>query len=305
MGDRKLSNEAMQKRKERLAFLKFLAFVGPHMLVFGIFVLIPIVYGLVVSFTKWDFTSSPVFIGLDNFKALLVDEKSTYYRQFHDGLFNTLKFVIFNVPVCIALPLILALLLNVRPRGHRFFQSSLYIPTLFSITSVGIIWMQLLNKRYGILSGFGLKVALTTQLPYAWYSLIIMSSWWTIGTNMVIYQAALAGVNADLYESASMDGANFIQKACYISLPSIRFQLLFTLVTTIAGSFNVYGQPAVLTQDGTGGTPRIWVLTMYIKDLAFGSGQPIAGMASAMAILLGLMIIVFSILQFRLISRER
>lgn len=298
------AKDARRRKRERASFFKFLAFVGPHLLIFSVFVLIPIIYGLVVSFTRWDFTSAPVFAGLDNYKALLTDSGSTYYRQFHDGLVNTLKFVVFNVPVCIALPLVLALLLHTKCAWSRFFQSSIYIPTLFSITSVGIIWMQLLNKRYGIFSGFDLRVALTTQLPYAWYSLIAMSSWWTIGANMVIYQAALGGVPAELYESASLDGANFLQKSRYISLPSIRFQLLFTLVTTIAGSFNVYGQPAILTQSGTGGTPKIWVLTMYIKDLAFGAGQPIAGMASAMAILLGLMIIVFSFLQFRLISKE-
>ena len=295
----------MRKKRERAEFLKFLAFTGPHMIIFCIFVLIPIGYGLVIAFTKWDFVSSPVFVGFDNFRTILTDSGSTYYKQFRDGLGNTALFVLVNVPLAILVPLILAYLLNVKCSGGRFFQSALYIPTLFSITAVSIIWMQMLNKRYGIFSALDIKVALTSQLPYAWYSMIAMSIWWTMGANMVIYQAALNGVSRDLYEAADIDGANFFQKAIHVALPGIRFQILFTLVTTISGSFNVYGQPAVLTQNGIGGTPKIWVLTMYIRNLAFGSGQSIAGMASAMAVLLGLMIIVFSILQFRLISKNQ
>ena len=302
--DHAAKQSKLRKRREINNFLKFLLFVGPHMVIFAIFVLIPIGYGLVVSFTKWNFVSSPVFVGLDNYKTLLFDSSSTYYRQFWDGLYNTVKFVVLNVPVCILAPLLLATLLNVKCRGHRLFQSILYMPTLFSITAISIIWMQLLNKRYGLVSGFNVRVALTTQLPYAWYTLIGVSAWWTLGSNMVIYQAALGGVPMELYEAADLDGASFMQKTRYISLPSIRFQLLFTLVTTISGSFNVYGQPAVLTQNGLGGTPKIWVLTMYIKDLAFGSGQAIAGMASAMAVSLGALIIVFSFLQFRLMKEN-
>ena len=125
-----------------------------------------------------------------------------------------------------------------------------------------------------------------------------------MGGNMVIYQAALAGIPSELYESARLDGAGFLREIWYISLPSIKFQLLFTTVTTIAGSFNVYGQPAMLTQDGYGGTPKIWVTTMYIRQLAFGSGQSIAGIASAMAIMLGAVILIFSFAQFRLISND-
>ncbi len=295
----------LQRRKNRKEFLKFLAFTGPHTVIFCIFVFIPIFYGLIISFTSWNFVSEPTFVGFRNYQYILFDTESTYHLQFMDGLWNTVKFVLLNVPLAIILPLILAYLLNVKCRGSRFFQSALYIPTLFSITAVSIIWMQLLNKRYGIFNSFNIKVALTSQLPYAWYSLIAMSIWWTIGTNMVIYQAALNGVSKDLYESASIDGANFFQKAVHVALPSIRFQILFTLVTTISGSFNVYGQPAMLTQSGIGGSPKIWVLTMYIRSLAFGSGQAIAGMASAMAVLLGMIIIIFSVLQFKLLAKNQ
>ena len=162
----------------------------------------------------------------------------------------------------------------------------------------------MLNKRFGLVSLFGVDKALTVTNPWMWIMLIIMSVWWTMGTNMVIYQAAISGVSRDLYESAELDGAGALKRIWYITLPSIRFQLLYTLVITIAGSFNVYGQPLMLTQQGTGGAAKITVLIMTIRNLAFGSGQSIAGMASAMAVMLGVFILIVSLIQFRLATKE-
>lgn len=297
----KKCGKRFQKAKGRL--LPF-AFIGPHLILFLLFVLFPIIYGVVISFTRWDFIGSAEFVGLENYREILFNEQSTYHKQFLDGLGNTVKFVLMNVPVSILVPLLIALILNVRARGTKLFQAVLYLPTLFSISAVGIIWMQMLNKRYGLVSLFGVKSSIATTDPYMWYALIIMSVWWTMGTNMVIYQAALGGVSRDLYESAELDGAGPVKRIWYIALPSIRFQLLYTLVITVAGSFNVYGQPLMLTQQGTGGAPKIKVLIMYIKDLAFGSGQSIAGIASAMAVLLGLFILVVSMIQFKMISKD-
>lgn len=293
----------MSAAKTKRKLLPFV-FIGPHLILFIFFILIPILYGLVISFTKWDLISDPIFVGLDNYKEILWNKDSTYYRQFMDGLKNTLLFVVLNVPVSIALPLALAVALNIRPRGHKLFQSILYLPTLFSITAVGIIWMQMLNKRYGLAGLMGTPVSITTTAPYMWFALIAMSVWWTFGMNLVIYVAALGGVSEDLYESASLDGAGGLKKFWFITLPSIRFQLLYTLVITVAGSFNVYGQPLMLTQRGPGGDSVIYVLVMYIRKLAFGSGQSIAGIASAMAIILGLFILVVSFAQFKLLSKE-
>lgn len=280
------------------------AFIGPHLILFTAFVLFPIIYGFIISFTRWDFINSPVWVGLENYRSILLDSESTYHRQFLEGLSNTFKFVVLNVPVSIVFPLAMALLLNVKPRGSKLFQSVLYLPTLFSISAVGIVWCQMLNKRHGLVSMFHVKMSIATTDPWMWYALIIMSVWWTMGTNMVIYQAALSGIPAELYESAELDGAGAMKRIWYIALPSIRFQLLYTLVITVAGSFNVYGQPLMLTQQGTGGAPKINVMIMFIRNLAFGSGQSVAGMASAMAFVLGALILVVSVIQFRLVSKE-
>ena len=294
------------KKRPRKARGKFLplAFIGPHLILFIAFVLFPIIYGVVISFTKWDMIGTPQWVGLDNYKEILFNTESSFHRQFMEGLQNTVFFVVLNVPVSILVPLIFALLLSVKPRGSKLFQSILYLPTLFSISAVGIIWQQMLNKRFGLVSLFGIDKALTVTNPWMWIMLIIMSVWWTMGTNMVIYQAAISGVSRDLYESAELDGAGAVKRIWYITLPSIRFQLLYTLVITIAGSFNVYGQPLMLTQQGTGKASKITVLIMTIRNLAFGSGQSIAGMASAMAVMLGVFILIVSLIQFRLATKD-
>lgn len=121
-----------------------------------------IVYGFVISFTKWDFINKPTWVGLENYMSILADKESTYHRQFWDGFGNTFKFVLLNVPVSIVFPLFLATLLNIKPKGSRLFQSILYIPTLFSVSAVGIIWMQMLNKRYGLVSLFNVKCSIAT-----------------------------------------------------------------------------------------------------------------------------------------------
>lgn len=279
-------------------------FIGPHLLIFLVFVLIPTIFGIYISFMRWDLIGTPQWVGLDNFKTILLDTKSAFYRQFWEGMGNTLLFVALNVPISIVLPLLFAVLLHQRPYGRKIYQSVLYAPTLFSVASVALIWMQLLNRRFGLASMLGAKVPWATNMPHAWVSLMAMSVWWTMGINMVIYQSALASVPKDLYESAEIDGANAWQKFISVTLPSIRFQLLYTLVITLAGSFNVYGQPTIMTRVDPAVAPAIKVLIMHIRSIAFGSGQSAAGIASAMSMVLGLFIIIVSIFQFRLIRGE-
>ncbi|OIZ63068.1 ABC transporter permease [Eisenbergiella tayi] len=288
----------MKTRRKILPFL----FVTPHLIIFLIFSLIPIIYGLYISFTKWNFLGTPEWVGLANYKEILFSTESTYYRQFMNGLKNTFLAVVLNVPPSIIVPLVLALALNVKVRGSKFFQSVFYLPCLLSLSAVSIIWIQILNKRFGVPSVFGINSALTVEQPWAWLMIVLMSTWWAIGTNMVIYQAALGGVPKELYESASIDGAGSIKRFFYITVPSIRFQILYTIVMTTIAGFNIYGQPLMLTEGGPNGSTT--VLIMEIRKLAFGTGQPIAGMASAMAICLGVVILIISAFQFFAMNRK-
>ena len=160
-----------------------------------------------------------------------------------------------------------------------------------------LIWGFLLSLSYGPLpKWFGLKVDIASTQPWAWIALVLITVWWCIGQNLIIYVAALGGVPTEQIEAAKIDGAGNFMIFRKILMPNIRFQLFLTTVTTTIAQFNVYGQPLMLTNGGPNNSTR--VLMMDIQQNAFGSGVPAAGMASAMAVLLGLVIMVVSLIQF-------
>lgn len=278
-------------------------FVAPHLVIFTIFFLIPVIFGIYVSFTDWDLFGSPTFVGLANYKELFFQKDSTFYEQLRIGLANTFKFVLFSVPFCIAVPLLLAAALNTKPKLGKIFQSIFYMPSLFAISAVVIIWTLIFNVNYGpVNTMLNSDIPWTSTQPYAWVTLVIVTVWWTIGGNMVIYQAALNGISKDFYEAADIDGASAFQKFTKITLPAIKGQILYTLVMTTIAQFNIYGQPLMLTGGGPNNSTR--VLLMYIQQNAFGSGQSIAGIASAMAVILGICIMIVSAIQFKLLRKE-
>jgi multiple sugar transport system permease protein len=279
-------------------------FVGPHIILFAIFILLPTIYGIYASFTKWNLMSDPVWVGLDNYKTILFDSESTFHVQFNNGLKNTLFFVVLSVPLLIVIPLMIAVALeHKKVKMKNFIQSIIYIPGLISISAAALIWSLIFNKQLGITGNvLGSDTVWASHQPYAWLIIIILTIWGGVGGNMIIYRASISGVSQDLYEAAEMDGAGPIRKFSSITLPSIRFPLIFTFVMTTAGAFNVFGQPLMMTDGGPQQSTH--VLMMYIRQLAFGNGESIAGMASAMAVLLGLVILVISAMQYYVMNRN-
>lgn len=279
-------------------------FVGPHIILFLVFILLPTIYGIYASFTKWNLMSDPTWVGLDNYRTILFDGTSTFHTQFTNGLKNTLLFVLFTVPVLIVLPLLIAVALeHKKVKGKGLIQAILYVPGLISISAGALIWLLLFNKQLGFVGNlFNSDVSWPANQPYAWIIIIVITVWGGVGGNLIIYRASISGVAQDLYESASIDGAGPIRRFASITLPSIRFPLIYTFVMTTAGAFNVFGQPLMMTDGG----PRqsTHVLMMYIRQLAFGNGESIAGMASAMAVLLGIVILIISALQYYVMNRN-
>ncbi|WP_339180076.1 sugar ABC transporter permease [Oceanobacillus sp. FSL W7-1293] len=279
-------------------------FVGPHIILFIVFILLPSIYGIYASFTNWNLVGDPVWVGLDNYKTILFDKDSTFHFQFFNGMKNTFIFVALSVPLMIIIPLIIAIALETKDvRFKSFFQSIIYIPGLISISAAALIWSLIFNKQLGAVNNlFGSDTVWSTTQPYAWIIIFVITVWAGVGGNMIIYRASINGVPKDLYESADIDGAGPIRKFFSITLPSIRFPLIYTMVMTTAGAFNVFAQPLMMTDGG----PRqgTTVLMMYIRDLAFSHGESIAGIASAMAVMLGLVILIISAIQYYLMNRN-
>ena len=278
-------------------------FIMPHLIIFVIFFLIPAVFGLYISFTQWNIVGTPQWVGFENYREILFNTQSTFHWQFWTGVSNTFRFALFTVPICIALPLLFAAALHTKPIGVNFFQAFFYLPSLFAISAVVIIWQQMFSRAFGpINQWFNMDVNWLGQQPHAWIALVVVTVWWTIGANMLIYRAALNAVPKDYYEAASLDGASAIKKFFHITLPGIKNQILFTVIITTIAQLNVYGQPLMLTGGGPNSTTN--VLLMFIAGNAFGAGPSIAGISSAMAVLLGLCIMAVSVVQFKLLKNR-
>lgn len=290
------------KRKKKFNITPYL-FIAPHVILFIIFFLVPLIYGVYASFTKWDLFTPSTFVGLKNYKVFLTDTESVFYRQFWNGLKNTVIFVLITVPLQIAIPLVLALLLNKRPKGRNIFQGIFYMPTLFSITSVTLTWLFIFNRSLGLFNKmFGTDINWYASQPWAWITIVVTTLWWGIGGNMIIYVAALSGIDKSVLEAADLDGASGWKRFCHITVPSIRFSLVYTLIVSVIAQFNIYGQPLMLT--GGGPSESTFVLLMYIRNLAFGTGKSVAGMASAMSTCLGLIIGSVAIFQLILLRKN-
>lgn len=285
------------------AWFKAVPFMGPHLVLFAVFGLIPTVFGIYVAFTQWNLVGDPEFVGLDNFRVLF-DTDHAFHRTFMNGLTNTILFVAIGVPLLIAVPLFLAVLISRQDlRLANVFQGIFFVPGLISVSAGAIAWNLIFNREFGPISHlFGLDISFTTTQPWAWLTIFVLTIWAGIGGNLIIYRSAISAIPHELFEVAAIDGAGPVRSFFNVTLPSIRLPLLYTTVMTTTASFNVFGQPLMLT--GGGPADSTTVLMMDVRDLAFGDGPSIAGVASAMAVLLGLVLMLIAAVQFLIMYRR-
>lgn len=277
-------------------------FILPHYLLFLIFIAIPTLFTIYVSFTNWDLFGTPIFVGLDNYKMLLFEKGHTYNTYFWNGIKNTLIYVITSVPIGILVPLMFAGILNENPPGKRFMQAVLYFPSLLSVSTVVICWSWLFRTDVGVINHvIGIAVNWAGSQPFAWIAINILTIWWLVGGNMIIYLAGMSDISEELYESAEIDGASKWAQFRYITLPLIKPQIAVTLIFTIIGGYNVFGQTWMFNNGEPGESNK--TILMYIRELAFGSGVSQSGIAATMAVVLGIIIIISSIVVNKLFNR--
>lgn len=307
VGSAELADHVAGKRKTLLQRIRpfghALPYIAPHMIIFAVFGIIPIAFGLYISFTDWNLLGKPVWTGLENFK-LIFDPSTYFHKIFFRDLWQTLLFVVINVPLVIIVPLLLAVLLHKKGlKGAGLFQAILYIPGLISVAAGALVWKMVFNSQYGMINTtFRTNVNWLGQQPYAWITIFVLCLWAGIGGNLVIYRSALSGVDQNLYEAAAVDGAGPVRTFFSITLPEIRLPLFYTTIMTTVGAFNVWGQPVMMTNGGPANSTQ--VLLMDIKNLAFPAGPAAAGMASAMALLLGVILMAISVVQIIFMNKE-
>ncbi|GAA3240568.1 carbohydrate ABC transporter permease [Dactylosporangium siamense] len=272
-------------------------FLLPYLLIFGVFGLLPIGLGVWLSLHQWDFQlPNKPFTGLDNYTELFTPD-SLVYSDWWESVRATAIFTVLSVPLLVALPLGIAMLLNRRFPGRTFFRAVYFAPYVLGVAVVGLLWRFLLDANLGFVNHlFGTHTPWLTATPWAWVSLVGVTVWWTCGFNAVIYLAGLQDIPAELYEASKMDGASAWQRFWHVTLPGLRPVLLFVITTTILASANMFGQSYLITQGAPGNETR----TVVSYVVALGIGQNDAGRAAAMSVTLTLMLAVVSIANFRI-----
>lgn len=273
-------------------------FVVPYLVFFIIFALVPLVLCIYLSFCQWDGASEIEWIGLQNYKLLFgALGTGQIAKEFWKSVLNTLLFVAVQMPVLMVLPLLIALLINRCSRTGKFFMSAFYFPSILSVATVCIIWYFMFDTNAGILNNFfKTNIPWITKQPYAWISIFILSSWWGIGGNMVLYLAGLSNVSKECLEAAALDGAGVWASFLHITLPGLKNTLVYVLTMTTLSCFNVFGQPNILTAGGPDSSTTVAMMNIY--NTAFGGSK--FGRACAMSILMALIMVAFTISSYKL-----
>lgn len=279
--------------------LSSLAFTVPFLIAFVMFSGYPLVYGIYVSLHHWNpLVGKGDFIGIQQYFDLF--KFSTL--QGHDfwlGLRNTVIFVIISVPLLLFIPLFIAYLISRSPM-KGLFRPVYFFPTVLSATAVTTVWSFLLQTQGGPVNQLlHASVPWLVRQPWAWISIDLATIWWSMGFNMVIIYAALTQVPQSTLEAAVLDGAGSFRMFYSIVIPQIRNVMSFVIVISTIASFNLFAQPMLMTGGGPNNSTKS--LSEFIYEQGFNNLH--MGSASAMAYLLGIILAVVSLIQYRL-SRE-
>ena len=275
-------------------------FLAPALILLGIFVFYPIAAVVYYSLTDYDIVRPPVFIGLDNFVRLL-DDDTLKLALLHSFLY------LIVTPILIGLSIALAIAVNRRLRGIHIYRALYFVPAVSGSIAIGLSWRWLFER-----SGFINSVLVSWGLidePIQWLATpslvppiaMLLTIWAGIGYYSVIFLAGLQNVPDELYDAARIDGCNDLQKHWYVSIPALRPQIVFVGVISSLAALKVFDEIYVLT-NRTGGVLNSGVtMVFYLWQQAFERSN--AGYASAIAIVLLVITLGFSIVNVRLLER--
>ena len=290
MGNKK--KKSFFKNKTVVAY----SFILPNLIGFCIFTLIPVIFSLLLSFCQWDSGNPIKFVGLDNFVRLFTKDSS-----FRIALVNTIYYTVVTVPLTLGLALFLAILMNKKLKGRVFFRYVLFFPYVASLVAVAVVWMALFNPDRGPVNSLLMAIGISNpprwaaSTTWAMPTIIGLTVWKGMGYYMIVYLAALQGVSNELYEAASLDGANKWQLFRHITWPSVTPTTFFIIMMLMVATFKSYDIMYITTQGGPGEATK--VLAYHIFNSAFVNSE--FGYASAIAMVLLSIIVVATLIQFK------
>ena len=281
-------------------------FLAPYLVLFLAFVVAPAIYGIWISLHDWDYTlPGKPFVGLDNYTNLF-DSSSLESDRFWSSMKATAIFTVMSVPLLLVVPLAVALAMNQKFRGRNLFRAIYFAPYVLGVAVVAVVWRFLLDNNIGLVNHYlglvGLPddIAWTTSVPAAWFALVGVTVWWTLGFNAVIYLAGLQDIPQELYEAAEVDGATSWQRFRHVTLPGLRPVTMFVTMVTIIASANMFGQSYLMTK----GSPGTETRTAIYQIAETGLKQYQMGSAAAMSYVLTIVLVLLSLVVFWLF-RER
>ena len=299
-----------ERKKELIAY----SFIAPNFIGFAVFTLLPVLFSIFLSFVKWKGGAFDTmeWVGLGNyaeiFKTAKVAEKGIGYLfnkvDLGIALKNTLFFTVVTVPLTLVCAVALALALNRAVKGAVGFRTVFFFPYVASMVAICVCWRFMMMKDGPINQmlmalGSSYNKSWTADSTMAIWSIILVSVWRNMGYYMVIYLAALQGIPTDLYEAATVDGANKWQQFIHVTLPQLRPTTFFTSTMLIISCFKIYDVVAIMTEGGPGRSTKM--LVTYIYDEAFSNFN--YGVASAIAMVLLVIVLIFTLVQFSMEDR--
>ncbi|WP_106540091.1 carbohydrate ABC transporter permease [Haloactinopolyspora alba] len=276
--------------------------MAPFLVIFVTFVAVPAGLGLWMSLHDWDFMlENRPFVGLQNYLDLF-DPASATFEMFWNGMRATGIFTVASVPLLVSVPLGLAVLLNRRFAGRTFFRAVFFMPYVLGVAVVGLLFRFILDPNIGIVNGLtGWSIPWITAQPWAWISLVLMTVWWTLGFNTIIYLAGLQDIPSELYDAAKVDGASGWQQFRHVTLPGLRTVMIFVVTITVLASANMFGQSDLVTGGGPGDSTRT-ALMVFLQE---GLGAFRMGNAAAMSYLLAVFLGIISIINVLAMREKR
>ena len=273
-------------------------FVSPWALGFLFFTIYPLLSSLYYSLTRYDLLRPPVFLGFKNYSTLFFDDP-----HFWNVMYNSLYYVGLSVPLGVGAAFLIANLLNSDIVARSFFRSVIYIPSIVPAVASAMVWQFLMNVQYGAINGilrsFGFPIIPFLSSPgWAKPSLIVVAVW-AQGAAVVIFLAALQDVPRSLYEAATVDGANLWHKFLNITIPLTSPIILFNLIMGLIVAFQEFTVPWLLTEGGPMNSTEFYLIHLYRNAFEYLR----MGKASALAWILFLIIVAFSVIIFKSSAR--
>lgn len=305
--------KAERRRAKRRETCLALALVSPYLIVFLLFSVVPFVMGFVFSFMRYNpyMPEDNTFYGFRNYINIF-NFDMPISKSFWQSFSTMLVFDLVAVPALIIIPLVLAYFLNMQPPGYKIFRAIIYVPSVVSISIVGIIFGNMFaGNSSGLINAWlGTEIKWLSGMPWAgdtlrWLVMFIASIWWQTGSNFVIFSGALRNVPKSLYEACEMDGGGRMEKIVCVTIPNIKSAINITLFNTLIAYLGLYGQPTVLSDMDNASalvSPMMFIQNYLQGGLVYARQT---GYICACTIIFGIFVMIVSTIERKLMAGRK